>query len=234
MQYIAYVPIPAETIAPRALLRDEVFTRLRDAIVDGTLAPDEQLRDTDIAAWLGVSRTPVREAMLELARAGLVQALPGRSTVVAPLDPQAIRDAQDVVAAMHRIAVAGAVPLMTAADLDRMRAANARFSQAQRDGETDAALAADEEFHAIAIDVYGNAAVRAVIAQYEPVLHRAERLRFASTEGLDSVARHERLIDLCAAGDAEGAASVAEQTWKSLTVLPAATPSPDAPTEETS
>ncbi len=73
------------TPVPRALLRDDVHARLRDAIVDGTLAPGEQLRDVELAERLGVSRTPVREALLELARAGLVTATPGRSTVVAPL-----------------------------------------------------------------------------------------------------------------------------------------------------
>ncbi|MBG0719324.1 GntR family transcriptional regulator, partial [Microbacterium sp. 2C] len=90
---------------PRALLRDDVHARLRDAIVDGSLAPGEQLRDGDLATRLGVSRTPVREALLELARAGLVQATPGRSTVVAPIDPGAIRDAQAVVGALHAVAV---------------------------------------------------------------------------------------------------------------------------------
>lgn len=223
------MPVPTQTFAPRALLRDEVYARLRDAIVDGTLAPDEQLRDNEIAQWLGVSRTPVREAMLELGRTGLVRALPGRSTVVAPLEERAVRDAQAVVAAMHRIAVVEAVPRMTSADLERMRAANERFARAQREGDADAALAADEEFHAVALEVSGNAAVRSVISQYEPVLHRAERLRFASVEGLDSVARHQHLIDLCAARDAEGAASVAEQTWRSLSVG-----SPTTPPEETS
>lgn len=219
------------------MLRDEVLARLREAIVDGTLAPDEQLRDGEIATWLGVSRTPVREAMLELGRAGLVRALPGRSTVVAPLDHRAIGEAQAVVAAMHRVAVAEAVPRMTGADIDRMRTANERFARAQCEGDMDAALAADEDFHAVALDVCGNAAVRAVLAQYEPVLHRAERLRFASVEGRDSVTRHERLIALCAAGDAEGAASVAEQTWRSLAVESPRTPTapahPAAPTEET-
>ena len=74
------VPVPTESLPPRPLLREDVLARLRDAIIDGTLAPDEQLRDTEIATWLGVSRTPVREALLELARAGLVRATPGRST----------------------------------------------------------------------------------------------------------------------------------------------------------
>ena len=65
----------------------------------------------------------------------------------------------------------------------------------------------------------GNSAARAVIAQYEPILHRAERLRFASVEeGRDSAARHDRFIELCAAGDAEAAAALAEETWQSLVI----------------
>ncbi len=118
---------------------------------------------------------------------------------------------------------------MTEADLDRMRDANARFAAAQRNGDADAALAADQDFHAVAIDVCGNAAVRAVIAQYEPVLHRAERLRFGSNEGRDSVDRHTRLIELCRAGDVAGAAELAEQTWRSLSVDPTDTPHDDRP-----
>jgi DNA-binding GntR family transcriptional regulator len=218
------MPVPSTVTPPRALLRDEVYERLRDAIVDGTLAPEEQLRDTELATWLGVSRTPVREALLELARTGLVRALPGRSTVVAPVDDASVRDAQSVVAAMHRLAVEGAIRAMTEADLERMQDANARFDAAQQSGDADAALSADQDFHAVAVQRCGNEAVRAVIAQYEPVLHRAERLRFGSPEGRDSVHRHARLIELLRARDADGAAELAEQTWRSLTVSPASAP----------
>lgn len=214
------VPIPSETLPPRPLLRDGVYARLRDAIVDGTLAPDEQLRDTDLATWLGVSRTPVREALLELGRVGLVHAVPGRSTVVAPVEAQAIADAQAVVAAMHALAVREAVPRLTGADLERMRSANAAFADAQRQGDADAALRADAEFHRVAIEASGNRALAAVIAQYEPVLHRAERLRFASVEGAASVERHAHLIDLCATGDADAAADLAERTWRTLDLDP--------------
>ncbi len=210
------MPLPTETLAPRALLRDDVHTRLRDAIVDGTLAPGEQLRDGDIATWLGVSRTPVREALLELGRAGLVRTVPGRSTVVAPIDARSIRDARAVVAALHALAIRTAVPRLSASDVDRMREANARFAQAQATGDVDAALRADTAFHAVALAASGNAALQAVIDQYEPVLHRAERFRFASHEGAASVDRHERLIALCAAGDADGAALLAEQIWQTL------------------
>src|ERR1043165_1588084 len=98
------MPVPSlQPPVARALLRDDVYRRVRDAIVDGTLAPGEQLRDQELAAWLGVSRTPVREALLRLQQAGLVAALPGRSTTVASLDSGAARDAQAVVAQMHRL-----------------------------------------------------------------------------------------------------------------------------------
>src|SRR6188472_2507318 len=96
------MPIPSGgPIVDRSLLRDDVHRRLRDAIVDGTFAPGEQLKDGELAAWLGVSRTPVREALLRLGTSGLVTAVPGRSTTVTAIDVHAAQDARDVVAAMH-------------------------------------------------------------------------------------------------------------------------------------
>lgn len=221
---------------PRTLLRDGVYLRLRDAIVDGTLAPGEQLRDAELAGWLGVSRTPVREALLRLGQVGLVRARPGRSTTVAPLDPVAIDHARAVVAAMHRLAVAEAVGRMTDDDLAAMREANGRFTRAMADGDVDAALAADDAFHAVPVLAAGNAAVQTVLDEFSPVLRRLERLRFGSTDGHRSVTRHAALVDRCAAGDTARAAALAHETWDSLKPLIADLTSdesaPPAPREE--
>jgi DNA-binding GntR family transcriptional regulator len=211
------VPIPETTPGlDRSLLRDDVYRRLRDAIVDGTFAPGEQLRDLDLAAWLGVSRTPVREALLRLAQCGLVQAQPGRSTAVSPLDVRAVRDARDVVGAMHEVAVREAVPALTEADLAAMRDANRHFAAAVESGDVDAALQADDELHGVPVTISGNRALATVLEQFTPTLRRAERLRFGSQQGRDSVAQHDELIRLCAAGDVAGAAAVAYDTWHSL------------------
>ena len=210
------IPSTADAAVPRSLLRDRVYARLRESIVDGTLAPGEVLRDQDLAAWLGVSRTPVREALLRLADVGLVTARPGSSTVVSPLEARAVRDARDVVAAMHEVAVREAVGLLTRADLAAMRAANKRFASALRAGDAEAALAADDELHQVPVDVAGNRAVQAVLDQYTPVVRRAERLRFSSLTGRGSVRRHADLIRLCAAGDTDAAAALAFDTWHSL------------------
>ncbi|MGY1802352.1 GntR family transcriptional regulator [Blastococcus sp. SYSU D00922] len=211
------MPIPpTQPGVDRGLLRDDVYRRLRDAIVDGTFAPGEQLRDLELAAWLGVSRTPVREALLRLAHGGLVLAQPGRSTIVSTLDARAVRDARDVVAAMHELAVREAVPALVDADLTAMRDANRRFSAAVTSGDVDAALFADDELHGVLVRIAGNRALDTVLEQFTPTVRRAERLRFASLRGRESAAQHDELIRLCAAGDVEGAAAVAYDTWHSL------------------
>src|SRR3954451_2757909 len=122
------MPVPAEN-APleRDLLRDRAYVALRDAIVDGTLAPGERLRDAELCTWLGLSRTPVREALNRLEHDGLVESAPQRFTRVAPLDRRAARDAFPVVAALHALAAEQAVPKVGADDAEAMRAANTTF-----------------------------------------------------------------------------------------------------------
>ena len=214
------MPIPLDRAPLRTtLLRDSVHDRLRDAIVDGTLAPGEVVRDTELAAWLGVSRTPVREALLRLGETGLVRSAPGRSTVVAEIDLTEVREAPAVVVAMHRLAVAEAVDRLTDDDVERMRAANLRFAAAIDAHDTDAALAADDDFHGIAVEVSGNRALTTVLDQFGPVVRRLERRRFASHAGEQSVVLHDRLVEACAAGDAQAAADLAFRTWQNLADL---------------
>jgi DNA-binding GntR family transcriptional regulator len=213
------MPVPRSASPRRALLRDDAYQRLRDAIVDGTLEPGERLRDAELGVWLGVSRTPVREALARLEQSGLVITRPGRSTTVAPLDVRAARDAQSVVAAMHQLAVRLAVPHLSDDDLAHMSDANDRFSKALRSGDVDAALQADDELHAVPVAAAANQAVLQVLEQFTPLLRRVERLRFSSLTGRGSVALHADLIDRCRAGDADGAAAVSWDTWQTLEPL---------------
>ncbi len=213
------MPVPKErAVVPRSLLREDAYRAIRDAIVKGELAPGERLNDADLSDWLGVSRTPVREALARLEQAGLVQTRPGRYTMVSPLDARALREAQLVTAAMHELAVREAVPHLAEADLAEMRVANDRFAAALHAADVDAALQGDDDFHAIPVRVSANQAVAAVLDQYTPALRRIERLRFGSLSGRESVAQHNLIIDLCTAGDAEGAAEAARTNW--LTLVP--------------
>jgi len=214
------MPVPErEGLVAKSLLRDAAYRAIRDAIVDGTLAPGERLNDVDLVSWLGVSRTPIREALSRLEQAGLVHSKPGRFTIVTPLSARETRAAQSVAAAMHELAVREAVPVLSEDELDAMRAANERFASAFRRNDAEAALAADDQFHEVAVAASANPAIRSVLEQVTPVLRRVERLRFSSLSGRASVRLHDEIIELCAAGDADRAALAALVNWQTLEPL---------------
>jgi DNA-binding GntR family transcriptional regulator len=200
----------------RSLLRDDVYQSLRDAIVDGTFEPGERLRDQELETWLGVSRTPIREALLRLGRAGLIVAKPGRATFVAPSDPVSVGNAQQVASAIHELAARLAVPRLTGADFDELDEANERFARALDRGDVDGALTADDDFHDVLVRSSANPLIAEMLENVTPLIRRAERQRFASLAGRESVAQHRRIVELCRAGDAQGAAALIRENWLSL------------------
>ncbi|MCF6385806.1 GntR family transcriptional regulator [Mycobacterium sp. MBM] len=216
------MPVPGEQGRhKRSLLREQAYLSLRDAIVDGTLAPGEKLRDPELENWLGISRTPIREAMARLETAGLVHTMPGRSTVVSTIDGKAVLDAQAVAAAMHALAVRIAVPLMREAEFSAMADANAEFAAALTAGDAAAALRADDRFHQVAVEASQNRVIPVALEAVTPVLRRLEYLRFSSLSARGSIEQHARIIELCRLGDAEAAAAAAQQNWETLTLLAA-------------
>ncbi|WP_432547427.1 GntR family transcriptional regulator [Kineococcus sp. SYSU DK004] len=219
------MPVPDDAPArQRTLLREDAYRRLRDAIVDGTLEPGERLRDAELERWLGVSRTPIREAVARLEQAGLVHTRPGRSTVVAPLDARAARHAQSVAAALHELATREATPHLGEEHAGQLERANTAFADALRAGDADAAIAADDAFHGVFLDVCDNPLLRSALEQATPLLRRLERTRFSTLSGRASVAQHERIAAAALAGDAETAGRLARENWLTLDPLVPAEP----------
>lgn len=110
------MPVPIETkvdLAPRRLLRDTVAESIRSAILNGSFCPGERLHDDELQTWLGVSRTPIRDALNELSRAGLVEMAPNRYTRVADPDPRSAAESLETIAALIAGVLRIAVPRMT-------------------------------------------------------------------------------------------------------------------------
>lgn len=200
----------------RSLLRDQAYRILRDAIVNGELAPGAVIRDTELAERVGLSRTPVREALSRLADDGLVETKPHSWTRVTPLLLREVRDAVVVVRAMHELAVRLAVPVMTERHHDRMRAANKRFAAALEKDDVQAAVDADDALHDVPVAVSGNKVLAATIERQLPIIRRLERLRFGSLLGRRSITWHDQLIDACEDGDVETAVAITSRIWTSL------------------
>jgi len=201
------------------LMSDQAYRILRDAIVSGELAPGVVIRDVELAERVGLSRTPVREALARLADDGLVESKPHAWTRVTPLLMREVRDALVVLRAMHEVAVRLAVPLMTKRHHDLMRAANKRFATALEAGDVEAALDADDALHGVPVAVLGNRALAATIERQLPLIRRLERLRFGSLVGRRSIGWHDQLIDACEVGDVETAVAITTRIWSSLLAM---------------
>jgi DNA-binding GntR family transcriptional regulator len=200
----------------RHLLRDAAYGRLRGAIVDGTLAPGAPLKPDALAEQLGLSRAPIRDALARLAGEGLVETKPQSYTRVTEVIVKDVEDAAAVLGAMHGLAVQEIALRMTTDQLERMREANSRFAAAVAAGDVEAALAADDEVHAIPLLAYGNAAASATVERFTPLVRRAERLLFTSPQASRSVRLHDELIEALAVRDEARAVEVNSAIWGHL------------------
>ncbi|MBD8611227.1 GntR family transcriptional regulator [Frigoribacterium sp. CFBP 13729] len=117
------MPIPKTTDqpqAPRRLLRDVVYDKMFAAIIDGTLEFGERLNDDQLVAWLGVSRTPVREAIAKLAEQALVDIEANRYTRIVDPTFDEFVDTMDVGYAVWSLLLERAVPKLTSAQRDEI------------------------------------------------------------------------------------------------------------------
>lgn len=183
----------------------------------GDFAPGEKLRDTELSDWLGVSRTPIREALLRLASAGLVIAEPGKVTMVSPVDEEAVSHAQQIAAELHALAMRLAVPVLEPEHMTAMREANTRLERASRAGSLEEIVAADDAFHDVAVQLSGNPLIAEHLEPVLAMLRRAEYLRFGDGWALDSSADHAAIIEACSAGDGDLAAKLTRRNWSTLT-----------------
>jgi DNA-binding GntR family transcriptional regulator len=137
-------------LAGPASVGDAVYDQILDALQQGRLQPGQRLHDGEFAAQLGVSRTPVREALLRLRELGVVEFAPARYTRVAIIDQAQTRHAiaawVTVYAAIAALAAASGVPAST---LDAMADAHARFAAASEPFNIQALAAANADFYAL-------------------------------------------------------------------------------------
>jgi DNA-binding GntR family transcriptional regulator len=208
--------VPALESVGRVLLRDQAADRIREAIVAGDLPPGAVVKDAVLAERLGLSVAPVRAALARLADEGLVESKPQSHTRVTPLVVRHVRDAAAVVRAMHELAAREATARLTDEDVREMWVANGRFAAAVEAHDVDAALAADDDLHAVLLARCGNSAAAATVARFTPLIRRLERQRFGAADGRRSVEVHDRLIAACAAHDVESAVAVTTEIWTAL------------------
>ena len=128
-------------------LRDVVFHTLREAILKGELKPGERLMELQLAAKLGVSRTPIREAIRMLEQEGLAVTIPRKGAEVAKMTEKGMEDVLQIRRALDELAVQLACDKMDEEHLEELRRAMKAFENAARTGQVKQVAQADVAFH---------------------------------------------------------------------------------------
>ena len=185
-------------------LRELVFTTLRQAILKGELQPGERLMEIQLAEKMGVSRTPIREAIRKLAAEGLVTMIPRKGAIVAGISEKMLKDVLRVRMTLEKMAYECAFENITDTAIDRLRAAEADFEAAVEGGDLVAIAEADEKFHFIIYEAAGNDKLLEILTNLKENMYRY-RMEYAKNRAIRSelIEDHRAIAATLADRDAE-------------------------------
>ncbi|MEO0826685.1 MAG: GntR family transcriptional regulator [Cyanobacteria bacterium J06639_16] len=209
------MPIPPTTTLNRTFIRDDVYESLQGWIVRGALEPGEKLNDKTLAAQLGVSRTPVREALRKLEDEGLVETAANRWTRVAPIT---LRDAEQIypiIQKLEELALSLAFPKLSSHSVQQMQDANDHLKAALVSHDAHAAVQADDAFHQVFVTAADNPELSNMLGQLKVKYQRIELAYFGHADLLmASFEEHQSLIKALEAKDFEAAKQALASNWQ--------------------
>lgn len=189
-------------------LREVVFVTLRKQILRGELKPGERLMEISLANKLGVSRTPIREAIRKLEHEGLVVMIPRRGAHVAEITRQELNDVLEVRLSLEILAIEKAVERMKEPDIRKLKRAEAEFAElVERDDVDLTELGeADEHFHDIIYEGTGNRRLIQIINNLREQMYRF-RVEYMKTKNIRQtlVDEHDAIVRAVEAHDKEEA-----------------------------
>jgi DNA-binding GntR family transcriptional regulator len=203
-------PRAAATAAGRSVrssLVDRAYEAIRIRILDNVFPPGHQALESELAQALGISRTPVREALIRLQKEGLVAVVPRHGMRVLPVSPADMAEIYTVLAALESAAVesvAARGPAET--ELKPLVQATRDMDRALKADDLDAWAEADERFHRTLIELAGNRMLQQTVENFWDRAHRARMVTLRMRpKPVSSTKEHTQLVERLRAGDARGA-----------------------------
>ena len=190
-------------------LRDVVFNTLRTAIITGEFAPGERLMEISLAERLGVSRTPVREAIRKLELEGLVVMIPRRGAEVARITEAGLKEVLEVRCAIEELAVELACKRSDKASLEQLKEAHQKFVDAVERGDTLEITNLDEAFHECIFAMSHNKRLVQVVHNLKEQMfrYRMEYVKDVSYHK-ELIREHEKLLHAICKGQEEEAREI--------------------------
>lgn len=193
-------------------LRDVVFNTLRDAILTGKLVPGERLMENQLAEKLGVSRTPVREALRMLELENLVELVPRKGAQVLDMSEKDIVNILEVRSALEGLATSVACKKMSKEDLQQLKNMEVDFEKAVAENDVEHFVDIDEDFHDLIFAATENDKLINIFRNLRIQLYRYRMAQAKNNETSMStiVAHHRSIIRAIENHDVEEGASIAQ------------------------
>lgn len=210
------MPLPLkENQINRLPIREDVFRKLLNWIMDGTLRPGEKIVDKELAEHMGVSRTPVREALRRLEDKGLVESSANRWTRISEIPSKEPEMIYPIIWTLEKLALSIAISSMTEKDFAKMERVNNELKVALEKNDSVAASNADAKFHGIFLERSHNVHLIKII---EDLKIKYRRIEVNFFEGLliakSSIEEHKALIAALRAGDIVLAEKILHSNWE--------------------
>ncbi|MEN5082411.1 GntR family transcriptional regulator [Bosea sp. TWI1241] len=193
----------------RRTLHDEVLERLRDMIIEGRLTPGQRINEGVVGAQLGVSRTPLREAIKTLASEGLVEIQPAKGAIVRRFSAFDMKNILEVLKTLEELGgrmACALAPDETIAEIRGLHDAMMRYYASRNRLEY---FKLNQAIHSAIVAASGN---EVLVEMHGTLQARIKRLRFIGNEGevkwADAVAEHEQMIEALERRDADQLATV--------------------------
>lgn len=202
------LPVNLDSYKP---LRELVLEAIREAIVNGTLKPRERLMEIQLAEELGVSRTPIREALRKLELEGFIVMVPRKGAYVADLTFKDIADVFEIRAALEGLAAGLAAERITDEELENMERLLVEKAEAIAEKDIEKLVAADTKFHEVLYQASRNQRLSAIISNLRVQIQRFRTLSLSYPgRSKQSLEEHRLIVEAIQSRDVQAAHQAAQ------------------------
>lgn len=197
-------------------MRDEAYKILQDWIITGEFEPNRKLKDSELSEMLGISRTPIREALLKLEDEGLIETKANRWTMVSSINLEQAEQIYPIVEALESLAIEQGIDNVTDSFISDLEGVNEQFKKELTNGEKEEAFQLDFKFHDMIIKLSQNEELTKMLNHLKHKIKRIEVYYFEKdSSGLESYHEHTKIIEHIRNRELEKVKNSLSVNWRS-------------------
>ena len=198
----------------RTFIKDEAYNILSNWIITGKLQPKSRIKINELSESLGISRTPVREAILKLEDEGLIISKANRWTIVAPIDLMEAIDIYQIVFTLESLAIKEGFKNMSNEDITELEEINEKTKAALSEKNLIDALISDNDFHDKIVNLSANKEIMPILKNLKRKIQRIELFFFENLDNsLDSYCEHKAIVEAMKERDLDKTIEALKVNW---------------------